>query len=242
MPPPTVLPSAQELLSSLATRRQTLNSLRGLAQLVYADTQEKGKAKQAVAVQAPNHFRLELFSLLGIVSLFTGDGQSLAAYFPKEKTVYRGAATPLNIARFLRITLSDQQITSLLLGLPILPLDGTAGTVRFDTDKSWYRLDLPLPGGGVQVLWFDPQPILLRRWEMLDTNGAVAAYMSLADYRQVDGRQFPFEIALSDVQGQQQASILYERVELNPSLPASLFTLAPLPGVQEINIDTLATE
>lgn len=241
VPPPTVLPSAQELLASLTTRRQALTSLRGLAQLVYADAREKGKAKQAVAVEAPNHFRLELFSLLGIVSLFTGDGQSLAAYFPKEKTVYRGTATPLNIARFLRITLSDQQIVSLLLGLPILPLDSAAGTVRFDTDKSWFRLDLPLPGGGAQVLWFDPQSILLRRWEMLDTNGAIAAHMSLADYRQVNGQQFPFEIALSDVQGQQQASIFYERVELNPSLPASLFILAPLPGVQEIDIDTLAT-
>lgn len=240
--PPAVLPAASELLATLTARRQSLTSLRGLAQLVYADPSDKGKAKQAVAVAAPNHFRLELFSFLGIVSLFTGDGHSLAAYFPKEKTIYRGAATPLNIARFLRVTLSDQQIASLLLGLPIFPLDGAEGTVRFDMDKGWYRLDLSLPGGGAQVLWFDPQTILLRRWEMLNGDGTVVAHMSLADYREVNGQQFPFEIALADIQGQQQASIFYERVELNPSLPDSLFTLAPLPGVQEIDIDTLATE
>ncbi|MGH7965656.1 MAG: DUF4292 domain-containing protein [Candidatus Binatia bacterium] len=241
MPFPSVLPAAQQLLATLATRRQALTSLRGLAQLVYADSQDKGKAKQAVAVAAPNHFRLELFSLLGIVSLFTGDGHTLAAYFPKDKVIYRGAATPLNIARFLRVTLADHQIASLLLGLPILPLEGTTGTVRVDTDKGWYRLDLPLPGGGVQVLWFDPQTTLLRRWELLDGNGTTVAYMSLADYREVSGQQFPFEIVLSDIQGQQQASILYEKVELNPSLPPSLFTLAPLSGVQEIDIDTVAT-
>src|SRR5262249_23997441 len=95
---PEALPSAHQLLRNFAARRHTLTSLRGLAGVVYSDPQDKGTAKQAVAVSVPDRFRLELFSPIGIASLSACDGHLLAAYFPKEKTIYRGAATPLNIA------------------------------------------------------------------------------------------------------------------------------------------------
>ncbi len=51
-----------------------------------------------------------------------------------------------------------------------------------------------------------------------------------------------FEIALSDPQGKQEASVYYERVELPPHLPDSLFTLAPIAGAQEVDVDALAVE
>ena len=241
-PPPAVLPSAQELLTRLDARRQSLTSLRGLARVVYTDPRDRGTAKQAVAVAAPDRFRLELFSPIGIVSLITCDGRALAAYFPQEKTIYRGAATPLNAARFTRVMLSAREIASLLLGLPILPLDSAAGTVGFDADRGWFRLDFPLPGGGTYMLWFAQKTLLLTRWEMLTSDGTVLARVSLADYRRVNDQDFPFEIALSDPQGKQEASVYYERVELPPRLPDSLFTLAPIAGVQEVDVDALAVE
>ena len=242
-PPPVALPSAQELLTKLDARRQSLTSLRGLARVVYTDPHERGTAKQAVAVMAPDQFRLELFSPIGIMSLITCDGRALAAYFPREKTIYRGAATPLNVARFTRVMLSARDIASLLLGLPpVLPLDNVAGTVGFDADRGWVRLDFPLPGGSTFVLWFAQQTLLLTRWEMLASDGTLLARVSLADYRWVNGPDFPFEIALSDPQGKQEASIYYERVELPPHLPDSLFTLAPIAGAQEVDVDALAVE
>src|SRR5262245_52150348 len=41
---PSATPSAQELLSTLEARRQALTSLRGLARVVYKDTNDKGTA------------------------------------------------------------------------------------------------------------------------------------------------------------------------------------------------------
>jgi outer membrane lipoprotein-sorting protein len=236
---PTELPSAQQLLANFAARPQALTSLRGLARVVYADPQNKGTAKQAVAVSIPDRFRLELFSPIGIASLVVCDGHSLAAYFPKEKTIYRGAATPLNVARFTRVMLSPRAIVGVLLGLPIPPQYQEARPVTLDADRGWYRLGLTLPEGGTQVWWFDPRTLLLTRWEALGDNDAVVARMNLNDYRLVNGQYFPFEIGLSDLSGQQEVSIYYERVELNPQLPDTLFTLAPLNGVQEIDIDAL---
>lgn len=237
--PATELPSAQQLLAGLEARRQALTSLRGLARVTYADSQDKGTAKQAVAVSAPDQFRLELFSPIGIASLSVCDGHTLATYFPTDKTLYRGAATPLNVARFTRVLLSPREVASVLLGLPPLPQQRDALSVDFDEEKGWYRCSLSLPEGNAQVWWFEPKTLLLRRWEVTANNGVILAHLSLADYRNVNGQAFPFEIALSDKQNQQEASIHYEQVELNPSLPDTLFTLVPINGVREIDVDAL---
>jgi outer membrane lipoprotein-sorting protein len=225
----------------LTARRAHITSLRGLARIVYKDTAEKGTARQAVAVTAPDHFRLELFSPIGIAALVTTDGQQLAAYLPQEKTLYRGAATPRNAARFLRIMLSASQVTSLLLGLPLLPLEGDSGTVRLDTESARYELTLPIPGGGTQHFVCDQKMRQLLSWEVQTTNGRTLARMTLADYRTVQGQEFPFEIALVDLQGNQEATIYYEQLELNPTLPPTLFTLAAVTGVQETNLDATST-
>ncbi len=227
------------MLANFAARRQALASLQGRARVVYADTQDKGTAKQAVAVSTPDRFRLELFSPIGIASLSACDGHVLAAYFPQEKTIYRGAATPLNVARFTRVMLSPREIAGVLLGLPVLPRYKEARSVSLDADRGWYRLVLLLPEGGAQVWWFDPRTLLLTRWEVLGDNDLVVARMNLADYRAVNGQYFPFEIVLANTHSRQEVSIYYERVELNPHLPDTLFTLAPLNGVQEIDIDAM---
>jgi hypothetical protein len=225
----------------LTARRAHITGLRGLARIVYKDTAEKGTARQAVAVTVPDHFRLELFSPVGIAALVTTDGQQLAAYLPQEKMIYRGAATPRNAARFLRIMLSASQITSLLLGLPLLSLDGDGGTVRLDTESARYELTVPLPEGGTQHFVCDQKMRRLLSWEVQTTEGHPLARMTIADYRTVQGQEFPFEIALVDLQGNQEATIYYEQLELNPTLPPTLFTLDAIAGVQETNLDAAST-
>jgi hypothetical protein len=160
---------------------------------------------------------------------------------PQEKILYRGAATPLNAARFLRIMLSASQVTSLLLGLPLLPLEGGGGTVRLDTESARYELTVSMPGGGTQHFVCDQKTRRLLSWEVQTTEGRPLARMTLADYRTVQGQEFPFEIVLVDLQGNQEATIYYEQLELNPTLPPTLFTLAAIAGVQEANLDTAST-
>lgn len=206
--------------------------------MTYKDSEEKGTARQAVAVLAPDHIRVELFSPIGIAALVTTDGQRLSAYFPKEKTIYRGVATTENAARFLRIMLSSSDIAHLLLGLPFSIPHEESGGVRFDADRDWYVLSIPEEGGNSQTWVFDAHKRRLLHWEALNSDGKVSARMALADYRVVQGQEFPFEIVLTDFQGGQEAGIYYERVEINPTLADTLFSLAPIPGVQEVNLDT----
>ena len=232
------VPTAEQLLAPLRNRQQQTKSVRGLARVTYKDSEEKGSARQAVAVLAPDHFRVELFSPIGIAALVTTDGQQLAAYFPKEKTIYRGAASAENAGRFLRIILSVSDISSLLLGLPFSLPDEASSTVRRDTEHDWYVLSAPIDGENRQTLLFDTRKHRLLKWEVQNTAGAVLARMALAEYRTVQGQEFPYAIELTDMQGGQEAGIYYEQVELNPVLADTLFTLKPITGVQEVNLDT----
>jgi len=205
--------------------------------VTYKDKEEKGTARQAVAVVAPDHVRVELFSPIGIAALVTTDGQRLAAYFPKEKTIYRGVASADNAARFLRVMLSGSDIARLLLGLPFSIPQEEDGDVRLDAEHDWYVFSVPSEGGGSQTLTFDVQKRHLLKWEEQNHEGTVVARISLAEYRGVQGQEFPFEIILTDLQEGQEAGVYYERVEINPTLADTLFTLGPIAGVQEVDLD-----
>jgi len=238
--PPSSLPSAQELLGPFKTRQQHLTGLRGLTRLTYQDRQERGSLTQAVAIAAPDRFRLELFSLLSVAAIHTCDGQTLAAYFPRDNVIYRGAANPLSIARFTRLMLSAREITRLLLGLPPFPVEGESGattTVRLGPHGGTYRVDLPKSGGSVAALWFDTNTKHLQRWAVIAADGSIQTQGQLADYRQVQGLSFPFSITLSDTHGAQHISLVYKNVKFSQALPDSLFRLTPPQGVQEIDID-----
>lgn len=236
-PLPAPLPSAQELFSQIETRRRTLTSLRGLARIVYEDPRDEGTAKQAIAVAAPDRFRWELFSPIGVAALVTSDGQVLSTYFPNEKVLYRGAATPENVARFTRVLLSPKEVVGLLLGAPVLPSTSDFCTVRVDADRDWYQLYCSDSAGENLALWFERKTLWLRRAEMSTAAGVLTKRLELADYRPVGEQKFPFEIVLSDFQNQQKASILYERVELNSHPSDSIFTLAAISGVREVDVD-----
>ncbi len=234
--PSASLPSVQELLAPLAARQRIITGLRGLAKISYQDAHESGSTTQAVALATPDRFRLELFSLLGVAAVHTCDGQRLAAYFPRDKVLYRGVASPFNIARLTQVLLSARQITRVLLGFPPFLVEGAVTPVRRGPTGA-YRVDLPRADGSSAILWFDSETRRVTGWAVRDTAGTLQAQGELGDYRQVQGIFFPFAISLSDAQGAQQVSLTYKEVSVDPALSASLFRLDVPAGVKEIDID-----
>ena len=238
-PPPAVpdqIPSIHELLAPLNARREEPAGLRGLAKVTYRDAEQRGSATQAVAVALPDRFRLESFSLLGVAALHACDGQTLAAYFPREGVVYRGAANPATIARFTRLHLSPGQVVRLLLGLPPFAVGTDGARVRVEPNGR-YRVDLPHPARGYATLWFDAQTRRLRGWEVVGAAGNVHARGELDDYRPVAGRMVPFTIRLSDPEAGRHVRVEYRELEASAELPASLFTVGVPAGVEEVDLD-----
>ena len=241
-PPPSPLqalaplPSVQELLAPLHARQQAITGLRGLAKVSYRDAHEKGSAMQAVALAAPDRFRLELFSLLGVAAIHTCDGQQLAAYLPRDHVLYRGAASPFNIARLTQVLLSAREVTRLLMGLPPFVVEGSTAPVRREPADT-YRLDFRRSNGSLTTLRFDSATQHLTGWAVRDTTGTLQAQGELGDYRQVQDILFPFAISLSDARGAQQVSFAYREVSVDSVPSAALFRLDTPPGVEEIDMD-----
>ena len=224
------------MLAPLHARQQAITGLRGLAKVSYRDAHEKGSATQAVALAAPDRFRLELFTLLGVAAIHTCDGQQLAAYLPRDKVLYRGVASPFNIARLTRVLLSAREVTRLLMGLPPFPVEGTVVPVHREPAGT-YRLDFRRSNGSLTTLRFDSATKRLTGWAVRDATGTLQAQGELGDYRPVQDIFFPFAISLSDAQGAQQVSLAYQEVSVGPVPPAALFRLDAPTGVEEIDID-----
>ncbi len=230
------LPSAPELLAPLHARQRAITGLRGLAKVSYRDAHEKGSATQAVALATPDRFRLELFTLLGVAAIHTCDGQQLAAYLPRDKVLYRGVASPFNIARLTQVLLSAREVTRLLMGLPPFVVEGAVAPVRREPAGT-YRLDFRRSNGSLTTLRFEAETNRLTGWAVRDATGALQAQGELGDYRLVQDIFFPFAISLSDAQGAQQVSLVYREVSVGPIPSAALFRLDTPTGVEEIDID-----
>ena len=190
-PPPAPLPSAQELLAPLNARQQTITGLRGLAKVSYRDAHEKGSATQAVALATPDRFRLELFSLLGVAAIHTCDGQQLAAYLPRDKVLYRGVASPFNIARLTQVLLSAREVTRLLMGLPPFLVEGAVAPVRRESAGT-YRLDFRRSNGSLTTLRFDSATKRLAGWAVRDATGTLQAQGEVGRLPVGAGHLFPF--------------------------------------------------
>ncbi len=191
---------------------------------------------QAVALATPDRFRLELFSLLGVAAIHTCDGQQLAAYLPRDKVLYRGVASPFNIARLTQVSLSAREITRLLMGLPPFLVEGIVTPVHREPAGT-YRLDFQHSNGRLMTLRFDSATKRLTGWAVRDATGTLQTQGELGDYRPVQDIFFPFAISLSDPQGAQQIALAYQEVSVGPVPSASLFRLDPPAGVEEIDID-----
>ena len=238
-PPPTVpdqLPPIHELLAPLNARLEDPAGLHGLAKVTYRDAEQRGSATHAVAVAPPDRFRLESFSLVGVAALHACDGQTLAAYFPREGIVYRGEANPASIARCTRLRLSPAQVVRLLLGLPPFAVGTDGAEVRVEPTGK-YRVHLPHPDRGHATLRFDAQTRRLRGWEVVGAAGEVTARGDLDGYRPVAGRMVPFTIRLFDPKAGRHVRVEYRELEAGAELPASLFTVSAPAGVEEVDLD-----
>src|SRR5205085_10498452 len=98
-------------------RATSLRTFRALAQMHYAGAKEAIAVKEVVALERPDHLRIEMMSAFGIVLQIASDGHSVFAYHRGERTFYRGRASVDNLARFTRLDLELTDMIDLLVGL-----------------------------------------------------------------------------------------------------------------------------
>jgi hypothetical protein len=175
---------------------------------------------------------MELFSPLGAVFVLAASDGVLAAYVRDEATVYRGAASPENLERYIQVDLPIDTAVDLVLGTP--PLSAAAGgVVSADgaTVKLWQEL-----GDEIAVAWLDPtlEPL---RYERQDADGRVLVRAAFDDYASASGARIPTRLGIELPQTQRRIDIVLSEPEVNPPLPATVFALQTPAGIHEVDLD-----
>jgi hypothetical protein len=219
-------------MRAVEARRDGIQSLRAVARMRYTSPHESRKAKQIIIAERPDRLRLEVLSPFGTVFVLAASDGTLAAYSRDEATVYRGSASPENLARYAGVDLPVAMAIDLLLGTP--PVDAAVGGVVSRSEEGvelWQNR-----ARGTQVTWFTAllEPI---RYEQRDEEGYVQLRATFDAYASVDGLRLPTLLDLELPASSERIEITLRDPEVNPVLASSVFALETPPGSREVELD-----
>lgn len=232
-PPPTTLPTAAQLLDSLATRRDSVRGLRALAKLRYRHPDGSTTSNEAIVVSRPDRLRVEVLSLFGAVFVLTTESGDFTAYVRQENTIYRGDASPENMWRYARIGLPVVDLIDLMLGTPP-QREAVWSHVSYDGTTGWTQLSQELDPG-IQVVWVDAG--LPQAAEYRDAHGDIEWRVLFEEYNTVADVPIATRIRLEVPDAEHSVEISLTDVDLNPELPSDTFHFADPPGSRVEKID-----
>jgi outer membrane lipoprotein-sorting protein len=207
-------------MRAVEARRGTIQSLRAVARVRYTSPSESRRAKQIIVAERPDRLRLEVLSPFGTVFVLSATDGTLAAYSRDESTVYRGSASPENLARYAGVDLPIAMAVDLLLGTP--PVGGAEGGVVSRSERGvqlWQNT-----AQGAQVTWFTAlfEPV---RYEQRDAEGYVQLRATFDAFASVDGMRLPTLLDLELPPSRERIEIMLRDPEVNPVLARSVFAL-----------------
>jgi len=229
---PVSAADGEALLAMWLERREAFQSLEGLAKVRVKTAQGSVSGTQVVVAAKPANLRAETLSPFGLPLLsLASDSHLLAVLVPGDNLYYQGEATPENLTRFTHLPLPPTALVDILLWQP--PLVAFEELTTFRTAGGGWRL-LLVAGPLRQELTFDAAERLQGvRYFSGDKLQLLVDYADFAD------SDLPHRISLEQPPIALQASLDFNELTVNPSLPVGRFSLQPPPGSQVIFLDEL---
>jgi len=218
----------------LAQRREAIQSLRSDSSIAVTSPERSGKAHQFIVVERPDRLRVEVLSPFGVVFALTSSDGDLAAYVREENRVYRGAATPANLARYAALDLKVTDVVDVLLGgAPQRQVSDASVYAEPSTGLVRLRQET---AQGAQVVVFGDESRLPVEVQELDHDGALVWRAEFSNYRTVANVAVATRIAVELPSQKEKVEINYDGPDVNPTLSASLFSLPTPPGGEEVQL------
>lgn len=216
---------AAALLDSMRSAASERERLRGMAELSFDGAAGSVRSKQAIVLEQPSHLRIEVLGFLSqAVAVLVTDGDRFELLRAEDRSRREGAVYPGLLFEVAQIDLTPEEGVSLLLGAPPEIPGLRVGSAAL------------LDDGSIQVELEDGQRVVRQRLEF-DGSGRLRLAESWApgdrlvwraqydEYGSEAGVDFAHEIALWFPESQTRVELEFEQVELNPALPAGVFTL-----------------
>lgn len=216
----TTIPTADQLLSKLASESGQYLSLDGAASVSLTTGDRYFSSQQFLLLQKPNRLRADVLTGFGqLVLQMTSDGEILSVFL--NTTVpgrfLRGPASYENIFRFVRVPLKAEDLLKLLLYDPPL-----TAHQHSSIETSSTTLTLVLSGGdNRQELLFDRQLQLIG----CRYYNAGEKYLSV-DYRKFSEKnKFPHTIEIAMPLEQTRVKMKFSELKVNGGIDMAQFNL-----------------
>jgi hypothetical protein len=230
-PPPPAVASAEELLIRLRSRHRQVNSFEAKGRLTFLSPERNYSGTGLIKGRLPTTLRVDILDFFGRSLLsFATDGQEVQVLAPKEGKLYRGQATPKNLAAFIPPVMSVPQALSLLMGdLPLSP--GSPSQWKYEAAKGQYLLEWRQGDGSPRErLWVEAYQLYPVKEEWFGADGQALFTADLADYGQSPA-SFPGRLTLRTYTPKAELRVHYQEVRLNPGLAAADLVLTTPPTV-----------
>lgn len=227
-PLPAADPRPARLLEAWERGALERRALRGRARIeVEGASGLRLSGRQVIVVERPKRLRVEVLGLFDqALVVLTTDDDRFELFHAQDLSFEEGPLRPGILWEEARIALHPEEAIELLLGAP-LPERGLVPVRAEGSDDGSVRVSLAEPGGAERrQMSFDAQG-RLERVEAFDADGGVRWTAAYGDYAPVDGVPFAHEIDLYVARGDTRAEIRLRDVELNPELPAGIFSIRP---------------
>jgi hypothetical protein len=227
-PPPPAPASPEEVLARLGARSQSIRAFQAKGRITFLSPRQNYSGTALLKGILPSTLRVDVLDFFGrtILSLYT-DGATVKMLSPREGKLYRGPATPGNLAAFIPPAVSLPQALRLLVGA--LPLSaGKPDTFKYEPDQGRYLMEWPGPGGARQERLLVTAPAFEPGEEAWYGGAPTPRFAAtFADFG-VLAPGLPGKLTLKTSRPQIELRLAYTELSLNPPLkPGDLELKAP---------------
>jgi len=232
-PPLRATLSPEEAWAQLRVRQQSIQSFQAKGRITLLSPERNYSGTGLVSGRLPTTLKADVLDFLGRSLLsFASDGREVQVFIPREGKIFRGPASPRNLAAFIPPGVTLPQALRLLVGaLPVS--DGRPERGEFDPAQGLYVFEWRNPQGRVQErLWVD-QELHPVKEEWYGEEQIPRFTAELAEY----GSASPFlpgKITVRTEKPRVELRLAYKELRLNPNLSPADLALQPTPGVQEV--------
>jgi hypothetical protein len=232
--PPVAVTSAAELMARLQAGKTQVRSFEAKGRLTFLSPQRNYSGTSLIKGRLPDTIRADVLDFLGRSLLyFYSNGREVQVLSPKEGKLYRGAATPGNLAAFIPPALTLQQALRLMVG--DLPLSaGPPSRWAYEGDQDRYLLEWRYPDGAIQErLWVEAREMRPAQDEWFGADGQLRFAATFTNYGQI-APGLPGQVTVKTLKPKGELRLTYREMVVNPPLQDADLSLPQSAAVVEV--------